>query len=82
MADVIEAGKHETVEQMIRAAHKYLEETGDVISPSKVSKLIRRFHRESASGVPFESWAWVYADPTGIRAGKRVDRQRAKKAAS
>ena len=81
-------GQTETVEALIRRAHRELDLTGRKMSPSKVSRLIRQRVRmtgnESATRmvtaylasasahVAFDAFCLTYSDPTGEAAIRNV----------
>ena len=83
-----QAAPTETVESLIRHAHEQLSAAQAVISPSKVSRLVRayvarnglasgrrmvnRFMDSAAADYEFGSWCLSYADPTGDTAVRNV----------
>jgi len=56
-----------TVEALTRRAHYNLEQAGVAASPSKVSRIIRRYLRDLRDGLApdFDAYFMPHADPTG-----------------
>jgi hypothetical protein len=69
-------GDHLSVETLTREARKVLAARGEEMSPSRLSKVIRRYIRVGRGDVDFRSWFIAYADPVGEQATRNVMRQR------
>ena len=83
-----QAAQTETVESLIRHTHTQLAAARAVISPSKVSRLVRayvarhgvasgrrmvaRYVESAASDYEFGVWCLSYADPTGDTAVRNI----------
>jgi hypothetical protein len=61
-----------SVETLTRSARRVLADRGEEMSPSRLSKVIRRFVREGRADVDFRTWFIAYADPTGEAAVRNV----------
>jgi hypothetical protein len=63
-----QAGKTETVEQMIRRAHEAQAASEEKLSASKISRIIRKYvaaHGIESALVMVDAYCLTYADPTG-----------------
>lgn len=61
-----------SVQTLTRTAHKVLECQDFYMSPSRISRLVRRFVREGRTDLDFRTWFISYADPTGEQAVRNV----------
>lgn len=61
-----------SVRTLTRQAHHVAAGLGVSVSPSRVSRLVKRFVHEGRGDIDFHTWFISYADPTGETAVRNV----------